>query len=535
VKVTQTGAAVALTMAAVLIPCGAWYWLGSRQLAREAAHLDQGARREASFVAKQLATRLAVRLEDLLDEEGARPAVHYSSRYLDWTSGRRRLEARDSPLSLRKPKGPVLSYFQVNDQGRVTGPFADKIIAAADLASIDEPPPPLLTSLLPVRPATEWAALPTDTPPPPTRLAAELPRADDAVETGRFHWHTGRWKTKPTLVAMRRVEVGEARYTQGFAVDSGCLSHWLFGGSSFPARLAPGAARGETDAAVPIAGAVWHVSVDAGPALSAARTQAQGQRRQFHQSYAGGLLAALLAGASVVALVWRSGKLAGERSRFAAAAAHELRTPLAGIRLHGEMLAHSLGNPARVRQYAQRIADEAERLGRLVANVLAHTQVEQSRLRLAAEAGDLGLAVRDGLALLEPMVAATGAVLLVAVEEGLPLALFDRDAAHQIVRNLVDNAEKYTRGAADRRIEVEVNQAPGGVAVVVRDHGPGVTAAQRPHLFRPFSPPAADTQASGLGLGLAVVRSLAIAQDATLALSDTPGGGATFTVTFAAA
>ena len=93
----------------------------------------------------------------------------------------------------------------------------------------------------------------------------------------------------------------------------------------------------------------------------------------------------MLAGVCLVVLIRRSERLAEERSRFAAAAAHELRTPLAGIRLHGEMLALSLGNPSRVTEYAGRITDEAERLTRLVSNVFNYTQVDQKRLRIQTE------------------------------------------------------------------------------------------------------------------------------------------------------
>jgi signal transduction histidine kinase len=274
------------------------------------------------------------------------------------------------------------------------------------------------------------------------------------------------------------------------------------------------------------------VSVDAGPALAAPRARAAELRRQFHRSLAGGLLAAALAGACVVLLVARSGKLARDRARFAAAAAHELRTPLAGIRLHGEMLAHALGHPARARQYAQRIGDEAERLGRLVANVLAHAQADQSRLRLNPAPGDLGATVRDAVALIDPMIAAAGATLALAVDPDLPPAAFDRDAVHQIVRNLVDNAEKYARGAADRRIDVRVTGGPGAVALMVRDRGPGVSPRRRRELFRPFVRPERGAPVEGLGLGLSVVRSLAEAQGARVFHDEAAGGGAMFVVTF---
>jgi signal transduction histidine kinase len=543
-RLTHTAAAAALTAVAISIPCGAWYWLGSRQIARESAQLEQAAAREASFAAKQLAARLALRLDDLREEEGDRPAVHYWPRYLGRGDGCAHVQMHASPLAEKKKRHPVMAHFQIDEAGRVSGPRADKVINPADLASLDDVLPSTRQVLLTTAVSSPAIAPAAGAPPPaagspPTSAGrdGELPRADEGRTVAPFRWQTGKWKGKTALIALRHVELASRRYTQGFAVDSGCLSHWMFDGG-FPAKMVAGRPVRDTDAAVPIAGTAWHVSVDARPAIAAARAQGAILRRQFRQSYLGGLLGATFAGACVVALVRRSGKLARERSRFAAAAAHELRTPLAGIRLHGEMLAHSLGNPARIQQYSQRIADEAERLGRLVANVLAHSQVEQSRLRLRTEPGDLGAAVREGLVLLEPMVAAAGAHLEVQVAEDLPKVPFDRDAVHQIVRNLVDNAEKYSRGAGDRRIAVDIRPADdgaGGAVLEVRDHGPGIPMRQRRDLFRPFSRPDDGVSApDGLGLGLAVVRSLALAHGGTVTVTDTPGGGATFTVQFPA-
>ena len=81
-KRVHSGWAMALTAAAVLIPCGAWYWLGTRQLAREAAQLEQVARREAMSAAERMAAHLAIRLEELNDHETNRPYVHYWREYL---------------------------------------------------------------------------------------------------------------------------------------------------------------------------------------------------------------------------------------------------------------------------------------------------------------------------------------------------------------------------------------------------------------------------------------------------------------------
>jgi two-component system phosphate regulon sensor histidine kinase PhoR len=292
-----------------------------------------------------------------------------------------------------------------------------------------------------------------------------------------------------------------------------------------------GAPRGHPEARLPILGAAWRIKVDPRPRVERAMARAAVLARQFHQSYFGGALGAFLAGACLLVLVRRSERLAEERSRFAAAAAHELRTPLAGIRLHGEMLALALGNPARVTEYAGRITDEAERLTRLVSNVFSYTQVDQKQLRIQKARADVGQVVREAMTLVEPIVDRAGASLIVRLEEGLPPAAVDKDAVHQMVRNLVDNSEKYTRQSADRRIEVSVSSAgPTAIEIAVRDHGPGVPATARSRIFAPFERHDDANQPSGLGLGLSVVRTLAVAHGGDVSYEEPTGGGARFVV-----
>ena len=367
--------------------------------------------------------------------------------------------------------------------------------------------------------------------PPVNASVPKRAQPDESAQVTPFRWQTGSWESSPALMAVRQVITGGETFVQGFAVDHSGLQHWLFELGS-PAKLLPGEPRAATDARVPILGATWHIQVEPGPRLDRAVKRAAVLSRQFHQSYFGGVLGAMLAGFCLVVLIRRSERLAEERSRFAAAAAHELRTPLAGIRLHGEMLALSLGNPRRVTEYAARITDEAERLTRLVSNVFSYTQVDQKLLRIHTEPGDIGQAVREALTLVQPIVERLGAELVLRIEFELPPINFDKDAVHQVVRNLVDNAEKYSRGCSDRRIEVEVTSSPEGALLTVRDHGSGISLADRGGIFEPFSRHARSAEISGLGLGLAVVRTLALAHGGRVDYRDAEGGGACFTVRF---
>jgi signal transduction histidine kinase len=518
---------MALAALAVLIPCGAWYVLGTRQLARETAQLLENARRDATSTAERVASHLTIRLEELDDHESNRPFVHYWPTFLAWGHGCKPSNTQRSPLSRGKRHKLVAAYFQINERGFVSSPEPTTDVAALAHATLGG------TALGPRRELAREAA-------PGAVIAApapeQLPCADQPAQVLPLRWQTGSWAGKPALFAIRQVITGGATFSQGFLVDKVALLHFP---QEMPTSLLPGEGRRDTEARLPILGAAWHVAVDPGPRLTRAHERARTLRRQFHQSFFAGSFGAALAGVFLVVLIRRSERLAAERSRFAAAAAHELRTPLAGIRLHGEMLGLSLGNPAKINEYAARITDEAERLSRLVANVFNYTQVDQKRLRLARQPQDLGEVVKGALALVEPIIDRAGARLAVSVVAPLPRALLDADAVHQMVRNLVDNAEKYARGAIDRHIEVSVQPEPDpegsnrpGVSVRVRDHGPGVHEADRDLIFQPFARSSNKGVASGLGLGLAVVRTLARAHGGDVRLTTPAGGGAAFTVWF---
>jgi two-component system sensor histidine kinase SenX3 len=233
-----------------------------------------------------------------------------------------------------------------------------------------------------------------------------------------------------------------------------------------------------------------------------------------------------------VVLVARAERLARERSQFAAAAAHELRTPLAGLQLYGDMLADGLGDPAKMRDYARRMSEEASRLGRVVSNVLGFSQLERGNLSVDARPGNVGAALCELAERAQPALDRAGAALALDVPPELA-ARFDRDALARIVGNLLDNAEKYGRDSDDRTIGLAARAAGEHVEIVVSDQGPGVAPAARGKLFRAFSRGVAGDGPAGLGLGLALSQSLARAMGGELEHRPAPRG-ATFVLRLAA-
>jgi two-component system sensor histidine kinase KdpD len=181
------------------------------------------------------------------------------------------------------------------------------------------------------------------------------------------------------------------------------------------------------------------------------------------------------------------------------------------------------------------VAQEAERLGRVVTNVLGYTRLERGSLGLRLQRADLSVPVRDCVERMRPALEAAGARVQLHLDEPLPPVAFDTDAVFHIVQNLLDNAEKYTRAAADRTIDVGVARNGRGVRLTVRDHGPGVPAPLRGRLFQAFARIDDPDAPAGLGLGLTLVQRLGRAQRADVAYEDAPGGGGLFAVTFPAA
>ncbi|MCZ7648558.1 MAG: HAMP domain-containing histidine kinase [Planctomycetota bacterium] len=381
-------------------------------------------------------------------------------------------------------------------------------------------------------------------PDQPQQQALMLPQSDEVlIIEGEFTWHSIPVSGQPRLVALREVVTPLGTRTQGFLLSEDEIQR-IFkspdlasrGAPSMPARLEPGLTQRPTDAPLPIAGASWYVAVDPAPGLALGALKADEMQRSFLWTFWTGAGIAVVAGLCVVMLVWQADRLARQRAQFAASAAHELRTPLAGMRMYGEMLAEGLGDPNKRADYARRIADEAERLGRVVGNVLNFSRLERGVLTVHPEPGDLGDAVRQGLDRMRPALGAAGAQADLDVAADLPEVAFDREAIFQILQNLVDNAEKYSRGAADRTIRVQLAPgAQGGADLAVCDAGPGVPPIQQRHLFEPFRRGDDPDAPAGLGLGLALTQAMVRAQGGEIAYSSVPGGGACFTVRLPAA
>jgi signal transduction histidine kinase len=204
---------------------------------------------------------------------------------------------------------------------------------------------------------------------------------------------------------------------------------------------------------------------------------------------------------------WSLLDLSERRIRFVSAVTHELRTPLTTLRLYLDMLTGGLVQEERQRtEYLQTLHAEADRLHRLVGNVLDFSRLENQRPRLEKTPAALGEVLEQVRTTWERRCQDAEKELLVENPAGdLPL-LTDVRLVQQVLGNLIDNACKYSRGADDRRIWLRATAAgPHRLVLEVEDRGPGVPPRECRSIFRPFRRGrAADVTAGGVGLGLAL-------------------------------
>ncbi len=224
---------------------------------------------------------------------------------------------------------------------------------------------------------------------------------------------------------------------------------------------------------------------------------------------------------------WSLLNLSERRIRFVSAVTHELRTPLTTLRLYLDMLATGMvRDEAQKSDYIQTLNQEADRLNRLVGNVLDFSRLENQRPRLEKAP----VAVADLLGQVEETWqgrCGNAGKELVIVNE-LPadaILITDAQLVTQIVGNLVDNACKYSRGVDDPRIWVRAKSGPRRQVVLeVEDRGRGVPPRDRRIIFRPFRRGRGDpAPAGGVGLGLALARQWAKLLGGNLRLSPAAG------------
>jgi signal transduction histidine kinase len=241
----------------------------------------------------------------------------------------------------------------------------------------------------------------------------------------------------------------------------------------------------------------------------------------------------LAAMVSAVVLLWVALRREGERERqhenFVSAITHELKTPLAGIRVALETVLRGRADPEGSRRFLTNALTDADRLGDLIQKVLEVTRYTGGGHRLGIALGDLSQLVEEEVMAAERRAAARGIELDTDITPGVQ-ASFDPEALGIVVSNLLENALKYAQGEPSR-VAVRLAIEQGEAVLDVEDNGIGIAAAELETIFRPFyrANDEVTRRTPGTGIGLFVAREITVAHGGRLTASSAgPGLGARF-------
>jgi len=208
---------------------------------------------------------------------------------------------------------------------------------------------------------------------------------------------------------------------------------------------------------------------------------------------------------------------------------HELRTPLSSIMGYVEFLQDGLGGSMSPEQqeFVHQIEMSAQRLRRLVDDLLDFARIEAGTFQLRVDRGDLRAKIRETVDSLRPQVAEARLDMALSLPPDPIWVRMDGQRIEQVLINLLNNAIKFTpRGG---RIDVQVTSEAGQARCEVRDTGIGISAEEIPKLFQRFSQLKSGVKMGvGTGLGLSISKAMIEAHGGQVGVESKPGSGSTF-------
>jgi signal transduction histidine kinase len=224
-------------------------------------------------------------------------------------------------------------------------------------------------------------------------------------------------------------------------------------------------------------------------------------------------------------------RLARLKNDFIATVTHELKTPLASMRvLVDTLLEEKLPDRRQEREYLELVARENERLSRLIDNFLTFSRMERNKQAFEmapVDAGEIAQAAADAV---RERFAAADVGFSLDIPDQMPQIDADRDAIITVLLNLLDNAFKY--GGSDKSIKLRAAGGDDEVVFEVEDNGPGIPRRAQKKIFDRFYQVDSSLarEVGGAGLGLAIVKYIVDAHGGAIAVQSAPGRGSRFTV-----
>ena len=216
------------------------------------------------------------------------------------------------------------------------------------------------------------------------------------------------------------------------------------------------------------------------------------------------------------------------QSEFISSVSHELRTPLTAINGWAETLCNGeVRDAADVKKGMGIIVSEAQRLTRMVEELLEFSRMETGRFNLSVEPIDILAELEDAVYTYREFFRRKGLELAYTeCEEELPIISGDPERLRQVFCNLLDNADKH--GGSGGQVEVSVGREEDQVAIRIRDHGPGVPEEELPFIKYKFYK--GSSKARGSGIGLAVCDEIVNSHNGSLDIGNASGGGCVVTI-----
>jgi signal transduction histidine kinase len=238
--------------------------------------------------------------------------------------------------------------------------------------------------------------------------------------------------------------------------------------------------------------------------------------------FAGGFLTLYRLGLSQISL-------ARQQQDFVSAVSHELKSPLTSIRMYGEMLKEGWADEDKRQSYYEFIHDEAERLSRLISNVLQLASITRNEPQFDCVPVNVAELMSNTESKIASQIERAGFALTMSSDEAASDVSIDidEDCFAQIIINLVDNAIKFSRNADNKTIEIRSQlSSDGQVLFSVRDYGPGVAKDQMKKIFQLFyrSESELTRETVGTGIGLAIVHQLTAAMNGSVDLVNADPG-----------
>ena len=366
----------------------------------------------------------------------------------------------------------------------------------------------------------------------------------------------------------------------GVSVELGRRLVWSTTDPRFP--TVPSAATGEkpgpSPASAPLGGGSNTVNtvntVNAAPAILASDTRAGGgavalkvnvhlaqpqwlyARQQTRTRWFGALI--LAAAMTALGGLWaarkafhRQRRLSQLKSDFVSSVSHELRAPIASVRLMAERLEHGrVKTEEKKHEYFRFIRQECQRLSSLIENVLDFSRLEQGRKQYEMEPVDPLELVRQTVQVMVPAASERQIQLVTQLPEALPEALnmspsWDGRAVQQALVNLIDNALKHSPSGGRVTVGIELSDeapardrkspggaSPGGIQLWVEDHGPGIPPAEQGRIFERFYRLGSELrrETPGVGIGLSIVKHVVEAHGGRVLVRSAVGQGSRFTL-----